>query len=271
MLTNCNVSDENVIFLKEIISFCESKINNSENEVGKDCFLNKLKILGALDEDFEETDEDRLLKSQYIKASVLYDELSFYDVFFRDEGSNIPFFTMYYMTKNSFLTLSLLKSNINNWGQYYKNDNVLITLQRQIFPGLEFTNHLRNKISGHIETDVMNNTVQWGPYIFEDICKKNKLLQKRLIYQYILESAINSYLDKDTHQHKIFGKEIYLSDSSTCKTFYEYLQNLIVDSIKYLSLVKEIINSKIFYFHGTPANLIKKASETDFVTKNKGR
>ena len=31
------------------------------------------------------------------------------------------------------------------------------------------------------------------------------------------------------------------------------------------------MNSKIIYFHGLPANLIKNAGGTDFKTKNKGR
>ena len=46
---------------------------------------------------------------------------------------------------------------------------------------------------------------------------------------------------------------------------------LIKDSLEYLRKLKKTMNSKIIYFHGLPANLIKNAGETDFKTKNKGR
>jgi hypothetical protein len=57
----------------------------------------------------------------------------------------------------------------------------------------------------------------------------------------------------------------------TCKLFYTYHMQLIKDSLEYLRKLKNTMISKIIYFDGLPANLIKNAGETDFKTKNKGR
>ena len=103
-----------------------------------------------------------------------------------------------------------------------------------------------------------------------DSLKDNELMQTFLLYRSILESAINSYIDANG-KHKIFKQEIDIIYSDTCKLFYTYHMQLIKDSLEYLRKLKNTMNSKIIYFHGLPANLIKNAGETDFKTKNKGR
>ena len=95
-------------------------------------------------------------------------------------------------------------------------------------------------------------------------------MQTFLLYRSILESAINSYIDANG-KHKIFKQEIDIIYPDTCKLFYTYHMQLIKDSLEYLRKLKNTMNSKIIYFHGLPANLIKNAEETDFKTKNKGR
>ena len=127
-----------------------------------------------------------------------------------------------------------------------------------------------SKITGHIENDAIGNSVQWEPTIFQDSLKDNELMQRFLLYRSILESAINSYIDANG-KHKIFKQEIDIIYPDTCKLFYTYHMQLIKDSLEYLRKLKNTMNSKIIYFHGLPANLIKNAGETDFKTKNKGR
>lgn len=265
-----NYSDE-VELLKEISAFCEEQINSS-GEIKTERWLERLVELGLLGENVEETQQDKINKSQYIKALMIYDELSLYEnVFYAQNRDLNSYCRMLRATQKSFIPLSLLKSNMKTWGLYYTDDNNIIDLQKNISLCLEFANHVRNKISGHLENDVINNAIQWGPTLFHEACKNDRMLQKCQMYKYILESAINSYMDESTHQHKIFKEEIDLSVPHTCQVFYEYLNNLIINSIKYLSFVIEKINSPITYFHVIPLNLIKSAGETDFKTKNKGR
>ena len=109
-----------------------------------------------------------------------------------------------------------------------------------------------------------------GATIFQDSLKDNELIQRILLYRSVLESAINSYVDA-TDKHIIFNQEIDILFPNTSKLFYTYHIQLINDSLEYLRKLKTEMNSKIIYFHGLPANLIKNAGETDFKTKKKGR
>lgn len=260
--------------LEEIKTFIESLIslNSAEKRNEKiGTFFEEIKTKGLIDEDFNETDENKYLKSQYIKVSIIYDDLSLYDnVFYAERGNLDSICRIYQTTKNSFLPLALLKSYINGWGRYHANDSYMNALKNKILPGLEFANHVRNKIIGHIENDVIGNSVQWEPTIFQDSLKDNELMQRFLLYRSVLESAINSYLDANG-KHKIFEQEIDIIFPDTCKLFYTYHMKLISDSLEYLRKLKTTMKSQIIYFHGLPANLIKNAGETDFKTKNKGR
>lgn len=266
--------ENEIRILEEIKTFCESMIslNSTDKRSEKiEAFFEEMKKKGVIDEDFNETDENQYLKSQYIKVSIIYDDLSLYDnIFYAERGNLDSICKMYQATKNSFLPLALLKSYINGWGLYHANDAYINALKDKIIPGLEFANHVRNKITGHIENDVIENSVQWEPTIFQDSLKDNELMQRFLLYRSILESAINSYIDANG-KHKIFKQEIDIIYPDTCKLFYTYHMQLIKDSLEYLRKLKNTMNSKIIYFHGLPANLIKNAGETDFKTKNKGR
>ena len=144
-------------------------------------------------------------------------------------------------------------------------------LNAKIKPGLEFANHVRNKITGHIENDVLDNSIQWEPTIFQDSHKGNLKIQRFLMYKSILESAINSYVEPTTGLHKIFKHEIDVFADITKNEFYEYFKQLIKDSLEYLSKLISLIDDQIVYFSGLPANLIKNVAITDFKTKNKGR
>ena len=261
--------------IKQVRAFCETMITISSNEKRSDeieNFFEELKANGFLDEDFVETEENKYLKSQLIKAILIYDDLSLYDgTLAINDGKLDSICRMYQATKNSFLPLALLKTYISGWGRYHKDNTELNELKEKIWPGLEFANHVRNKITGHLENDVIDNSVRWEPTIFQDANKNDQFKQRLLMYKSILESAINSYIDDKTGAHKIFNQEIDMLFPDTSKLFYMYLQNLIRDSMLYLNLLIGTMRNKIEYFHGLPANLIKGAGKTDFKTKNKGR
>lgn len=78
-----------------------------------------------------------------------------------------------------------MKFRLNKW---------IIVAIYKIMPGLEFANHMRNKLAGHIENDVIENSVQWEATIFSAINKGSRQLQRLLMYKSILESGINSYV-----------------------------------------------------------------------------
>ena len=230
-----------------------------------------MKEQNYFDPDFNDTQESIDAKSQYIKATIIYEDLSLYkDAFYVIKDNYISIYRMYQATKNSFLPLALLKSNIKSWSKYHIDDTNMNNLRDNIMSGLEFANHVRNKITGHIEKDIIDNSIQWDPFIFEHNVKDNEILQKIRIYRSILESSINSYVD-NAGKHKVFNTEIDFIYPTTCELFYTYLNDLINNSLIFIDLLKKHLETKIINFKGRPENIIIKAAETDFSVKNKGR
>lgn len=256
------------VLVSSLISLPAEEKRNEDTEK----LVDEMEALGVIYKDFNETDDNKYLKSQFIKAILVYDELQRYDgCLFAREGTLESFYKMWQDTKDAFLPLALLKSYIGGWNRYHVLDKSMNDLRDKILPGLEFANHVRNKITGHIENDVIYNSIQWEPTIFQDSYKGNQNMQRFLIYRSLLESAINSYVDSATGLHKIFKNEIDVFVNISNNEFYGYLRELIRDSLEYLRLLIETMDDKIVYFSGLPANVIKNAANTDFKTKNKGR
>lgn len=256
--------------LEIIISYLEAIKNiapDKRNEEKKK-LLEQLKESHFLEADFNEEDDNLTLKSQFIKACLIYDDISMYDGVFLAVKNNLKSICrVYQATKNVFLPLALLRSYINGWGRFHKDNVALNELRSKIMPGLEFANHVRNKITGHIDDNVLNKSVQWEPSIFEDKQRDRQIEQRICIYKAILESAINSYIDPNTGEQKVFKQEIDIIFPDTSKLFYMYIQELIKDSLEYLDLFMALLNSRIVYYPGIPANILMKASETDFDIK----
>ena len=104
-----------------------------KNKKKKEELIGKLKEQNYLYSDFIDTEDSLEAKSQYIKASIIYDDLFLYkDGFYAIKDKPATFCKMYQATKNSFLPLALLKSNINKWGKYHKDDENLKTLELKL-------------------------------------------------------------------------------------------------------------------------------------------
>ena len=169
------------------------------------------------------------------------------------------------------LPLSLLYKNLKSWSKFTKDIDEVIVLQRTLCDKLEFANYLRNKISAHMENEVIGNTVQWEPYIFQYDAKKNKTAQRLAMYRSLLESSINSYKEDKTGRQKIFLQEIDLNLPHEANKFFEYLYRTADESLLYLGKLITGFDYKIKYFRGLPVDLMKKAGETEFKLKAKGR
>lgn len=236
---------------KELIEFCRA--------------------VGMITEDFDESEKNKALKIEFVKAQLIYDDLQMYTTYSRQVNSNEDALcSSMQAVKNILLPLAILSSNIKSWGQYYQDDDELKGLKLRIIEGLDFANHMRNKITGHLEDEVLKNTIQWEPGIFE-VSMKDTAMQRFLIYKALIESAANSYIDSVSHKHRIFEEEVDLIDPATSKKFREYMVTLVNDSMEFLRKFTSLLNSKLEYFAGNPENLYKEAGETDFRLKKKGR
>lgn len=219
-----------------------------------------------------ETEDSKLQKTEYVKIILIYDELKFYHELLTKEATDTNGLILKYQYVKSIMSpLSLVSSNLKTWSKYHTDDEKLISLHKVLKEKLIFANHLRNKISGHLENQVIGNSIQWEPLIFNSVSKTNKKAQKLVMYRSLLESAINSYVDEETGMQKIFKKEIDLNLPKYAEMFFEYLYAIVNESMTYLELLSTKIDSQIKYYKGMPINLMESAGKTDFRLKAKGR
>lgn len=235
-------------------------------------YMNYLRERGIDISTFGETEENKILKTEYVKATFIYDDIMFYHEHLQKEARDAEdLIKKYQYVKAIMIPLSLLYKNLKSWTKLTKDNDELVVLQKTLYVKLEFANHLRNKVSAHIENEVLSNTVQWEPLIFQDSSKKNKTAQRLVMYQSLLESSINSYQDDKTEQQKIFQEEIDLNLPYYADMFFEYLYQIVEESLRYLNILISTIDFKIRYFNGLPIDLMRTASETKFKLKAKGR
>lgn len=220
----------------------------------------------------EETEDSRLQKTEYVKIILIYDELTFYHELLQEESIDAKGLVLKYQYAKSIMSpLALVFNNLKTWSKFQNDDEQLISLHRMLKDKLKFANHLRNKITGHLENQVIGNSIQWEPFIFNSVSKINKTAQRLVMYRSLLESAINSYVDEETGKHKVFKHEIDLNLPKYAEEFFEYLYNTVNDCMKYLELLSIKIDSQIKYYSGMPLDLMERAGKTDFKLKSKGR
>lgn len=267
--------EEKIKVFEHIKSETESLINIINDKDAHNSKLNELiefmRDAGMISEDFNEPEENKELEIQFVKAQLIYDDLQMYTTHFQQVTDKYDAIcTALQTVKDILLPLAVLSSNIKKWGKYYQNNDELKDLKSKLNDGLEFANHMRNKITGHLEDEVIRNTIQCEPAIFE-VRMKDTIMQRYLIYKSLIESAANSYVDPITGKHRIFDYEVDLSYPETNEKFRDYMITLVKDSMEFLEKFKMLLNSKIVYFSGTPENIYKKAGKTDFRLKYKGR
>lgn len=255
----------------EIESLIKTKDDKEAHSSKMNGLIEYLHEVGMISEDFIEPEENEELKLQFVKAQLIYDDLQMYTTHFQQvTAKNDALCSALQTVKNILLPLAVLSSNIKKWGKYYQDNDELKDLKSKLNDGLEFANHMRNKITGHLEDEVINNTIQWEPAIFE-VSMKDTIMQRYSIYKSLIESAANSYVDPITGKHRIFDYEIDLLFPETSKKFQEYVVTIVNESIDFLEKFMDLLNSKIVYFSGVPDNIYTKAGKTDFKLKKKGR
>lgn len=207
------------------------------------------------------------LKTAYLRAIILLDDISNYHKELEDSGDDIN--KKFRLLKDNFLSLDNFRQSFNYFDRIIKQDKSLISSAKSLKKRLEFTNHVRNKISGHLDEKLLRKTVQWEPHIFSVKCKEDNVYNSQVIltYKTLLESAINSYIDVNSKQ-KVFGTEIDLFYEPDRSLFFNYVGKLNDNSISFLKTTKVIIEERIDFldFYQTLEMCIK-AGETDFNLK----
>lgn len=197
---------------------------------------------------------------------LLKDEL---DYFHQSLSNETNPFNKFRLIKQNLIVLNTFLESLNKFNLYIKQNQELKVKTKSIRKRGELINHMRNKIGGHLDEDVLIRSAQWTPHIFHKIAKENRDLQIGLSYKSIIEASINSYIDlSDNEKQKPFGTEIDLSYPPDETLFYNYLGNLNSDSIEWIETVLEIIEKDFEYFDDKETlRQSKIAGLTDFNLK----
>lgn len=173
--------------------------------------------------------------------------------------------------KNNTLNLYLLKDALKCLSSYVRSEE-LVTKRRELLSCLEFMNHLRNIISGHLNHAVIANAIQWQPALFTDKIKDDYNYQLNVFYIGLLESAINSYINIDG-SHKVFEGEIDINYPPNQKELFDYLEKVNILALEVIDDIFTIIKPEIKFIttHNELFQLAFEAGKTDFEIEKKKR
>lgn len=177
---------------------------------------------------------------------LLKDELDYFHQSLNNETNP---FNKFRLIKQNLIVLNTFLESLNRFNLYIKGNQELTLKTRSLRKRGELINHMRNKIGGHLDEDILIRSAQWTPHIFHIKAKENRDLQIGLSYKSIIEASINSHIDlSDNEKQKSFGTEIDLSYPPDETLFYNYLGNLNSDSIEWIEAIIEIIENDFEYF-----------------------
>jgi hypothetical protein len=178
-------------------------------------------------------------KAQYINCLLLKDELQNFDALLSEAISDADtWLSKLRSTRGVFLALNNVKDAADRFRVEGSTELTLKT--RALRKNLIFANHFRNRGIGHLNDTLLKRAAQWSPQIFYESSKDNNSFKLIEAHRAIIESCINSYVDKDGKQ-KVFGTEIDLIYPPDAEKFYSYLSTLVNESITWLSEASEII------------------------------
>jgi hypothetical protein len=99
----------------------------------------------------------------------------------------------------------------------------------------EFAKYVRNQMIGHVSPDLIDKAIEWKPelhWLLQDSHDKANIL----INLYVLETALNTYVDED-EKHLVFEGDTDLSYPPDWQRFLGWLTSLTREGIAFLKAV----------------------------------
>lgn len=216
-------------------------------------------------------EDEKKYKRDFLRTIILLKEITFFsDHLFKEsiESNDAAVMLRKHIDnqvylKYDFIPLNLLKESLPSFKIYCKENPELGAQYKKLNKDLEFINHLRNKVSGHLSDEALDKMIQWKPDIYDEFTKTSAAFQEFHIYRAMLEVAVNSYLD-EKGQQKQFGQEIDFEIPSEWKKFYDYLLSTVNTAIYFLKSVQDIIRPNIKYIKQAKSSLKGKERSDRF-------
>jgi len=206
-------------------------------------------------------------RKQLLELFILKDELEYFHKSLCNENG---FSSKLRLIKHNIIALNTFLDTLDKFNSHIKNNQQLKHKTKSIRKRGELIKHMRNKIGGHLDDDVLIRGAQWTPFIYSKEVKLNNEMQTYFAYKTILEASINSHIDVSSNdeRQKDFGREIDFFYPPDAKMFFNYMGGLNTDSIEWIQDTIELIEKDFKYFNKD--ELLDKAKEsasTDFNLK----
>lgn len=203
-------------------------------------------------------------KTTFLRALIIYDDIANYH---NDLNKAEDWNQKLRLLKNCLIALDIFRDSFGYLSFLIKENTNLAETGRALRRRLSFINHLRNKISGHLDQDLLHKAVQWEPFIFSYNLKSNQEGRLILAYKTLLESGINSYIDQESRQ-KVFDTEIDLFYPPDQALFFNYIGELNKESLDFLQTILHKLENEIDHWTADQIlEMAQKAGLTDFKLK----
>lgn len=204
------------------------------------------------------TDLDR-----FIAARLLQADLSAIDTHFSEVGiSNMAGIVC---LKNAFLALANMVDFERTIRDIYKDHKTLSAVFSENQRNYEFAKYLRNKLVGHIHSELIEKAIEWKPKLKYLAAQMDDQKVMFMVNIFVIKTAINTYVGEDG-KHKVFESETDLVYPPDWKRFVDCLEVSIRSAIHYLEDLCGALNAAID--HPAPDQfdfeLWTKAGRTDF-------
>ena len=142
-----------------------------------------------------------LVKTQLLLSDLKELELQLSDT------SKVSFPHLYLLLKNAFLTITHVYDFKANIRLLFRDNPELSELYKKDKKAYKFFKYLRNKLVGHLESPLLEQSIIWEP--LHRIMAKNHnvdVIKRGIVYKtFILETLVNTYLIESQEYVKIFG------------------------------------------------------------------
>lgn len=144
--------------------------------------------------------------------------------------------------KSNYLNILILIDELQSYNTSLSDDNVKFS--RNLKKKLAFANHFRNRAVGHLNETLLERAVQWSPQIFSSASKENLKFKIAEAHRVIIEACTNSFINHEGIQ-KVFNTEIDLMYPPDAELFFTHLQELVTESLEWLTISAESTLSSI--------------------------
>ncbi|GGZ83388.1 hypothetical protein GCM10007161_13640 [Ignatzschineria indica] len=200
----------------------------------------------------------KFIKSRLIKADLIEIDSDLSKNGIKNMSSMV-------MIKYALVTIANLVDFESTLRSLYKENPHLSHEYKKTSKEFDFGKYLRNKFIGHIKDELLEKAIEWRPEILYAIQRTNEQDVMFVYNLYILETAINTYINADG-EHKVFDSETDLFYPPDTTRFLIFITTIVRSGIHFMTLVGDVLLKDIDILDPDNKDLMHwlRAGETEF-------